>query len=68
MATTALGAIPGGLLMFALSAQILGERGQYRHPTLAAESMALFAPAWKEDVRLDAAYQEVCRSFLRAAV
>ena len=65
MATTALGAIPGGLLMFALSAQILKERGQYRDiPTLAAESMALFAPAWEgEDVRLDAAYQECLPEF-----
>jgi len=65
MATTALGAIPGGLLMFALSAQILKERGQYRDiPTLAAESMTLFAPAWQGgDVRLDAAYQECLPEF-----
>jgi enoyl-[acyl-carrier protein] reductase/trans-2-enoyl-CoA reductase (NAD+) len=65
MATTALGAIPGGLLMFALSAQILKERRQYRDiPELATESMALFAPAWDGgDLRLDAAYQECLPEF-----
>ena len=65
MATTALGAIPGGLLMFALSAQILKERGQYRDlPELAAESMALFSPTWDgSDLRLDAAYQECLPEF-----
>ncbi len=41
VATTALGAIPGGLLMYALSAQILKERGQYRDVIeLGAASMA----------------------------
>jgi enoyl-[acyl-carrier protein] reductase/trans-2-enoyl-CoA reductase (NAD+) len=65
MATTALGAIPGGLLMFALSAQILKERGRYREiHELAAESMALFAPSWDGgDMRLDAAYQECLPEF-----
>jgi enoyl-[acyl-carrier protein] reductase/trans-2-enoyl-CoA reductase (NAD+) len=65
MPTTALGAIPGGLLMFALSAQILKERGRYRDlPELAAESMKLFSPSWDgADLRLDAAYQECLPEF-----
>jgi enoyl-[acyl-carrier protein] reductase / trans-2-enoyl-CoA reductase (NAD+) len=59
MATTALGAIPGGLLMYALTAQILLERGQYRGiEELAAESMALFGPAAAgAELRLDRDYQ-----------
>jgi enoyl-[acyl-carrier protein] reductase / trans-2-enoyl-CoA reductase (NAD+) len=59
MATTALGAIPGGLLMYALTAQILKERGQYQDlPELAARSMAIFGPSWDGDeLRLDSAYQ-----------
>jgi enoyl-[acyl-carrier protein] reductase/trans-2-enoyl-CoA reductase (NAD+) len=65
MPTTALGAIPGGLLMFALSAQILKERGRYRDlGELAAESMRLFSPSWDGgDLRLDAAYQECLPEF-----
>jgi enoyl-[acyl-carrier protein] reductase/trans-2-enoyl-CoA reductase (NAD+) len=65
MPTTALGAIPGGLLMFALSAQILKERGRYRDlAELAADSMRLFSPSWDGgDLRLDAAYQECLAEF-----
>ena len=65
VATTALGAIPGGLLMYGLSAQILKERGQYKDlPALAAESMEIFRPTWdKGDVRLDAAYQACLTEF-----
>jgi enoyl-[acyl-carrier protein] reductase/trans-2-enoyl-CoA reductase (NAD+) len=59
MATTALGAIPGGLLMYALTTQILKEHGEYADvPELAARSMELFRPSWDGgDLRLDAAYQ-----------
>jgi enoyl-[acyl-carrier protein] reductase / trans-2-enoyl-CoA reductase (NAD+) len=59
MGTTALGAIPGGLLMYALSAQILKERGQHKDlPELARESMRIFQRSWDgSDLRLDAAYQ-----------
>src|SRR5258706_3699606 len=59
MATTALGAIPGGLLMFAMSAQVLKERDQYQGlPLLAARSMELFKSSWDGDeLRLDAEYQ-----------
>jgi enoyl-[acyl-carrier protein] reductase/trans-2-enoyl-CoA reductase (NAD+) len=65
MATTALGAIPGGLLMFGLTAQILIERGQYKDlPELAAESMEIFRPSWDgADLRLDAAYQACLPEF-----
>jgi len=59
MATTALGAIPGGLLMYALSAQILRESGEHKDlPELASESMEIFRSSWDgSDLRLDAAYQ-----------
>ncbi|MBI2963621.1 MAG: hypothetical protein HYY35_07685 [Deltaproteobacteria bacterium] len=65
MATTALGAIPGGLLMYALTAQILLERGQYKDlPELAAESMSMFRPgAQGHELRLDAAYQQCLPEF-----
>lgn len=58
VATTALGAIPGGLLMFALSAEIMLERGTFRDlPELARGSMRIFEPGYAgEDVRLDDAY------------
>jgi enoyl-[acyl-carrier protein] reductase/trans-2-enoyl-CoA reductase (NAD+) len=67
MATTALGAIPGGLLMYGLSAQLLLERGQYRDLSqLAAESMAIFRPGWRGgDLRLDADYQACLPEFVR---
>lgn len=65
MATTALGAIPGGLLMFALTAQILRERGGYKGlPTLAAESMEIFKSSWDgRDLRLDTVYQTCLAEF-----
>ncbi len=67
VATTALGAIPGGVLMYALTAQILKERGQYKGiPELSAEAMVIFSDAWDgRDVRLDAAYQETLPEFFR---
>jgi enoyl-[acyl-carrier protein] reductase / trans-2-enoyl-CoA reductase (NAD+) len=65
VATTALGAIPGGLLMFALSAQILKERGQFRDVMeLAAQSMAVFGPSWDgDDVHMDEAYKACLPEF-----
>jgi enoyl-[acyl-carrier protein] reductase/trans-2-enoyl-CoA reductase (NAD+) len=65
VATTALGAIPGGLLMYALSAQILKERGQYKDlMELAHDSMEIWRPSWSGgDVRLDAAYQACLAEF-----
>lgn len=69
MATTALGAIPGGLLMYALTTQILKERRQYRGlAELGAESMALWQrPAPLGELRLDADYQG-CLDEFRARI
>lgn len=65
VATSALGTIPGGLLMAALSAQILKERGQHRDVMeLGFDSMALFRPEWDGgDVLLDAAYKAALPEF-----
>lgn len=71
MATTALGAIPGGLLMYALTTQILEEHGEYKDlAELAAESMEVFRTDWNgSDLRLDAAYQRRLPEFFeRSAV
>lgn len=63
--TTALGAIPGGLLMYALSAQILKERGQYRDVMeLGRDAMEVFRPTWDgADVHLDVAYKAALTEF-----
>ena len=63
--TTALGSIPGGSLMFALSAQILKERGQYRDVMeLGVDSMEMFKPSFHEsELRLDAAYKATLPEF-----
>ncbi|MCA9625499.1 MAG: hypothetical protein KC731_41040, partial [Myxococcales bacterium] len=65
MPTTALGAIPGGSLMYALTGQILAERGQWRSvDQLAAETMALWAdPAPAAELRLDDDYQATLPEF-----
>jgi enoyl-[acyl-carrier protein] reductase/trans-2-enoyl-CoA reductase (NAD+) len=65
VATTALATIPGGSFMFALSAEILKERGQYRDAMeLARDSMRLFAPNRPEgDVHLDADYKACLPEF-----
>lgn len=57
--TTALGAIPGGLAMYTISAQILKERGEYQSiEDLAAATIALFRePSVGGELRLDEAYQ-----------
>jgi len=67
VATTALGAIPGGLLMYGLSAQILIEQGKYRDVmALGRDSMTMFQPGYAgEEVRLDAAYQAILPEFHR---
>jgi enoyl-[acyl-carrier protein] reductase/trans-2-enoyl-CoA reductase (NAD+) len=63
--TTALGAIPGGLLMYALSAQILKERGQYRDVMeLGFDSMKIFEPGFTApELRLDDAYRATLPEF-----
>ncbi len=65
VATTALGAIPGGLLMYALSAEILKERGQYRDVMeLGYDTMEIFKPSWKGgDLPLDEAYKAALPEF-----
>jgi enoyl-[acyl-carrier protein] reductase/trans-2-enoyl-CoA reductase (NAD+) len=70
MNTTALGAIPGGSLMFAGTAQILLEQGVYRNiPTLAAESVPIFDPAFPSDeLRVDLDFQRVLPEFHRRKV
>ncbi len=67
VATTALGAIPGGLLMYALTGQILKERNQLKGIVeLSAESMVIFDKAYDgRDVRLDADYQETLPEFFK---
>ena len=65
MCTTALGAIPGGTLMFAGTAQVLLDKGTYRDiPQLAFDSMTMFneTPA-DGTLRLDSHYQEILTEF-----
>jgi enoyl-[acyl-carrier protein] reductase/trans-2-enoyl-CoA reductase (NAD+) len=65
MNTTAIGAIPGGTLMFALTAQILLERGKYRNiPTLARETMPLFKKGFSaRELRVDDDYRATLPEF-----
>src|SRR6185369_14965481 len=65
VATTALGAIPGGLLMYGLSAQILKERGQLQDVLdLARDTMELWKPEWNgAELWLDAAYKAALPEF-----
>jgi enoyl-[acyl-carrier protein] reductase/trans-2-enoyl-CoA reductase (NAD+) len=65
VATTALGAIPGGLLMYALSAQILRERGEYQDVMeLGAASMPAFGgPLPDGELHLDLAYKACLPEF-----
>ena len=67
VATTALGAIPGGLLMYGLTGAILAERGKLKDiPTLSAEAMEMFREGFGGgEVRLDADYQETLPEFFR---
>ena len=67
MPTTALGAIPGGMIMYALSAQILKERGEYQTlAQLATGTMKLWKdPLPERELRLDGAYQETLPEFHR---
>jgi enoyl-[acyl-carrier protein] reductase / trans-2-enoyl-CoA reductase (NAD+) len=67
VATTALGAIPGGLLMYGLTGQILKERGQLKDvPALTMDAMSVWKSGYAgADVRLDTAYQETLPEFYR---
>jgi enoyl-[acyl-carrier protein] reductase / trans-2-enoyl-CoA reductase (NAD+) len=65
MATTAIGIIPGGLYLYAMTAQILKERGRFRTVAeLAADTMALWRePRPAQELRLDVAYQQCLDEF-----
>ncbi len=65
MNTTAIGAIPGGMLMFAASAELLIARGQYRNvATLARDTMPLFRKEFGGgELRLDSDYRAVLPAF-----
>jgi len=65
MPTTALGAIPGGTLMYALTAEILAERGELLTvDELARDTMKLWIePVPTEELRLDEAYQKTLPEF-----
>lgn len=67
VATTALGAIPGGLLMYGLTGQILAERGQLKDiPEMSREVMGIFAPSFSAgELRLDDAYQATLPEFYK---
>jgi enoyl-[acyl-carrier protein] reductase/trans-2-enoyl-CoA reductase (NAD+) len=67
VATTALGAIPGGLLMFGLTGEILLERGKFQDiPELSVAAMKTWTKGFDgADVRLDDAYQETLPEFYR---
>ena len=67
MNTTALGAIPGGTLMFAGTAELLLEQGTYQSiPTLAHASAPIFGADFREeDARYDLAFQSVLTEFHR---
>lgn len=65
MNTTALGAIPGGTLMFAGTASVLLEHGKYKNlAELARETLPIFDPAYRDfDVPLDTDYQSLLMKF-----
>ncbi len=69
VATTALGAIPGGLLMYGLTGQILAERGQLKTiPELSFEAASVFAPSFPKEggeARLDRDYQATLPEFYK---
>lgn len=67
VATTALGAIPGGLLMYGMTGQILAERGELKTiPELSVDAMKMFAPGFASDeVRLDTEYQATLPEFYK---
>jgi enoyl-[acyl-carrier protein] reductase/trans-2-enoyl-CoA reductase (NAD+) len=65
MCTTAIGAIPGGLLKFAGTAQLMLEKGTYQNLTaLAAATMPAFRPSFRDEaLHVDGAYKAVRPAF-----
>ena len=67
MPTTALGAIPGGTLMYALTGQILAERDELLTvDELGRDTMKLWIePLPEKELRLDEAYQKTLPEFYK---
>ncbi|NUP08302.1 MAG: hypothetical protein HOW73_19805 [Polyangiaceae bacterium] len=69
VATTALGAIPGGLLMCGMTGEILAERGQLQTiPELSFDAMEIFKPSFASEhgeIRLDNDYQATLPEFYK---
>lgn len=64
--TTALGAIPGGTFMYAMTAQILKEQDKYTGLLgLGAGTMGAFQPSHQGDLRLDLPFQAALPEFHR---
>ena len=65
MDTTAIGAIPGGLLMLAMTSVVLNEKGKFKNlHTLAEETMQIFKPDYnKEELRTDDDFQKMLPEF-----
>jgi enoyl-[acyl-carrier protein] reductase/trans-2-enoyl-CoA reductase (NAD+) len=65
MDTTAIGAIPGGLLMLSLTTLILQEKGQFKGlKKLAVETMQIFRPEYRDrELRLDTDFQKILPEF-----
>ncbi|MCX7882403.1 MAG: hypothetical protein N2314_04180 [Brevinematales bacterium] len=69
MDTTALGAIPGGLLMFAMTTVILNEKKAFKNlKQLAFETMEMFTPHFSNrELRLDKEFQAILPEFHKRA-
>ncbi len=69
MDTTAIGAIPGGLLMFALSAVILDEKKEFKNlPRLAYETVTIFREEYNDnELRMDREFQAILPEFHKRA-
>ncbi len=69
MDTTAIGAIPGGLLMFALSAVILDEKKGFKNlSTLAFETVGIFEEKFdNRELRMDREFQTILPEFHKRA-
>lgn len=69
MDTTAIGAIPGGLLMFAMTTVVLNEKGQFKNlKKLAEETMEMFKPGYSNrELRMDKEFQAILPEFHRRA-
>ncbi len=65
MDTTALGAIPAGLLMFAMTAVVLNEKGGFKNlPALAVDTMEVFQLEFEgRELRMDGLFQEILPEF-----